>query len=219
MRTFSKRLYRSITVLLIGFSLLIFLFSFNYQEESQLEEVKRALLVIDVQNVYFSGGYKVTYPEGSLDRIVEAMDAAQKHGIPIVVVQHTSKSESSSFSRGSEAWQLKDEVAQKPRSHLIEKNYPGCFTGTDLESWLRDNDIDVVTISGYMTQMCCDSTARQAFHRDFKVEFLTDATGTLDIENDAGKVSAEELHNAILVTQSTVFSKVLTTEEWIQSLE
>ena len=38
------------------------------------------------------------------------------------------------------------------------------LTGTDLEQWLRDRDINHVTIVGYMTNVCCDTTARQALH-------------------------------------------------------
>ena len=66
--------------------------------------------------------------------------------------------------------------------------------------------------------MCCDTTARQAFHRGFKVEFLSDATGTLSVSNYAGTISDEELHRAILVTQAMRFSKVLTTAEWVEGL-
>jgi hypothetical protein len=52
----------------------------------------------------------------------------------------------------------------------------------------------------------------------YSVEFLSDATGTLDISNYAGKVTAEELHRSILVTQAMRFSKVLSTDDWIKSL-
>ena len=83
---------------------------------------------------------------------------------------------------------------------------------------MREHGIETVVISGYMTQMCCDTTARQAMHRGFGVEFLSDATGTLDIQNEAGKVSGEELHRAILVTQQMRFSEVLPTSEWIKRL-
>jgi len=69
-----------------------------------------------------------------------------------------------------------------------------------------------------MTQMCCDTTARQAFHLGFSVEFLSDATGTLQISNEAGTVTAEELHRSILVTQAARFSKVMTAKQWIDSL-
>lgn len=52
---------------------------------------------------------------------------------------------------------------------------------TSFVLWLRGQVIDTVVISGYMTQMCCDTTARQALHLGFSVEFLSDATGTLQI--------------------------------------
>ena len=96
------------------------------------------------------------------------------------------------------------------------KNF-ACFTGTGLNSWLEENNIDTIVISGYMTQMCCDTTARQAIHLDFNVEFLSDATGTLDISNSAGEISAEELHKAILITQAMRFSKVMSADEWIKT--
>ncbi|OPX82114.1 MAG: Isochorismatase family protein [Pelotomaculum sp. PtaB.Bin013] len=83
---------------------------------------------------------------------------------------------------------------------------------------MREKNIDTVVITGYMTQMCCDTTARQAMHPGFSVEFISDATGTLQISNEAGTVTAEELHRAILVTQAMRFSKVLTTEQWIKDL-
>jgi nicotinamidase-related amidase len=66
--------------------------------------------------------------------------------------------------------------------------------------------------------MCCDTTARQAFHLGFAVEFLSDATGTLAISNPAGSVTAEELHRAILVTQAMRFSKVITTKDWLAGI-
>jgi len=69
-----------------------------------------------------------------------------------------------------------------------------------------------------MTQMCCDTTARQAFHLGFAVEFLSDATGTLDFSNQAGSISAEELHKATLITQAMRFSRVMSTQDWLKSL-
>lgn len=178
--------------------------------------MKRALLVIDVQNEYFTGKLPVSYPQGSLERITRVMDAAKQAQIPIVMVQHSaSKPDSATFRRESQEWELHPEVAGRPYDILIEKHLPGSFTGTQLETWLKEHNIERVVISGYMTQMCCDTTARQAMHLGFGVEFLSDATGTLAFANNAGKISAEELHQAVLVTQQTGLSEVLPTEEWI----
>ena len=181
--------------------------------------MKRALLVIDVQNEYFTGKLPVTYPANSLPNILRAMDEAKKAGVPVVVIQHAApQPDSSVFRRGSREWELLPDIAQRPHDALIHKSLPGSFTGTDLEPWLRSRGIDTVVISGYMTQMCCDTTSRQACHMGMNVEFLSDATGTLAFENEAGKVTAEELHRAILVTQQLRFAKVLPTGDWIKQL-
>jgi len=181
--------------------------------------MKRALLVIDVQNEYFTGKLPVSYPQGSLEQITQAMDAANETEIPVVLIQHTApQADSATFRHASQEWELHPEVAQRKHAVVIEKNLPGSFTGTQLEEWLRERNIDSVVISGYMTQMCCDTTARQAMHLGFGVEFLSDATGTLAFKNSAGAIDAEELHRAILITQQIRFSNVLPTETWIAEI-
>jgi len=190
-----------------------------FSEKKEEKQLKRALLVIDVQNEYFTGRIPVTYPAGSMENIIRAMEAARANNIPIVAVQHTAPQENSAtFRKGTEEWKLHTRIEEAGYDYLIEKNLPGSFTGTGLESWLRERGIDTVAIAGYMTHMCCDTTARQAVHLGFSVEFLSDATGTLQVSNYAGTVTAEELHRAVLVTQAMRFSKVLTTEEWIKVL-
>jgi nicotinamidase-related amidase len=181
--------------------------------------MKRALLVIDVQNEYFTGLLPVTYPNNSFENLLAAMDKATQNDISVIVVRHTqAKPDSPIFRQGSPEWELHPEIVKRPYDLLIDKKLPGSFTGTDLESWLREKEIDTLTISGYMTQMCCDTTARQAVHRGFGVEFLSDSTGTLAFETAAGNATAEELHRSALVAQSSFFSEVLTTASWINGL-
>lgn len=182
--------------------------------------MKRTLLVIDVQNEYFTGKMPVTYPPESLNKIVKVINGANRNEIPVIVIQHTApQKDASTFVKGSQGWELHEMILKQRYDYLIEKNLPGSFTGTGLERLLRDNGIDTVVISGYMTQMCCDTTARQAVHLGFTVEFLADATGTLDISNYAGKVNAAELHRAILVTQAMRFAKVIPTDTWLKEIE
>jgi nicotinamidase-related amidase len=181
------------------------------------EFMSRALLVIDVQNEYFTGALPITHPVGQLEQILRVMDAARGR-IPTVVVQH-SCDDKPIFRRGTHEWQLHPGVASRPRDLLVEKTLPGSFTHTVLEGWLRDRQITSVTIAGYMTHMCCDTTARQAVHRGFTAEFLSDATGTLALSNSAGQVTAEELQRSILCAQQQLLSKVLTSADWIDHLE
>jgi nicotinamidase-related amidase len=181
--------------------------------------MKHALLVIDVQNEYFSGKLPVTYPQGSLENILKAMDRANASNIPVAVIQHTSLvPEAPTFRKGTPGWELHDEIKRRHSDIVIEKHLPGSFTGTGLEDWLKGKGIMNITIAGYMTQMCCDTTARQAFHRGYAVNFLADATGTLSITNAAGSISDADLHRAILVTQQMVFSRVLMNDQWIDGI-
>ena len=182
--------------------------------------MKRALLVIDVQNEYFPGGQlPITSPHPHFANILRAMDSASASGTPVVVIQHTfARPDAPYFRRDTPGWALHPEVAARPRDLWIEKNLPGSFTGTDLEAWLRSRDIDKVAVAGYMTHMCCDTTARQAAHLGLSVEFLGDATGTLAVENSAGSASAEEMHRSILCAQQMMISEVLNTDPWLDRL-
>lgn len=181
--------------------------------------MKRALLVIDVQNEYFTGKLRVTYPTVSFENILKVVDAANQEEIPVILVRHESpQKDATTFVKGSRGWEIHQDILKRKYTHIINKNLPGSFTGTKLENLLQTMGIDAIVICGYMTQMCCDTTARQAVHLGFAVEFLSDATGTLNIENDAGKITAEELHKSVLITQAMTFSKIITTSEWIESL-
>jgi nicotinamidase-related amidase len=180
--------------------------------------MKQALLVIDVQNEYFSGKLPVTFPQGSLLNIQKAMERAYESGCRVAVIQHTSPPGSATFRKGTHEWELHDGIRSRHYDIIVEKNLPGSFTGTGLSKWLDEQNITMVTIAGYMTQMCCDTTARQAFHRGYGVNFLSDATGTLSVSNAAGTIHDTDLHRAILVTQQMRFSQVMTTDDWIRSL-
>jgi hypothetical protein len=101
-------------------------------------KVNEALLVIDVQNEYFTGRLPVTFPEGSLNNILRAMDHAACVGMPVAVIQHSAAGKDSpTFQKGSEGWKLHPEIELRWRDILIEKSQPGSFTGTGLEKWLR----------------------------------------------------------------------------------
>ena len=182
--------------------------------------MKRALLVIDVQNVYFAEGLKVIYPPGSFENILKAMDEAASAWIPVIVIQHSAiTSLSKGFQKGSPKVAAASQIECRKRAcPLSKKRSPAVLPEQFLNHGSARTAVDTVVIAGYMTQMCCDTTARQAFHLGFAVEFLSDATGTLAISNPAGSVTAEELHRAILVTQAMRFSKVMTTQQWLAGL-
>jgi nicotinamidase-related amidase len=182
---------------------------------------KRALIVIDVQNEYFDGALPISDPppETSLANIGRAMDAATGSGVPVIVVRHGNGDPAAPiFREGSETWELHPEVEARPRDHLVDKTLPGSFTGTPLAEILDAEGVDTVSITGYMTHMCVDTTSREAAHRGLSVEILKDATGTLALENTGGSATGEELHRSTLVAQGQFFADVLSTDEWLARL-
>jgi nicotinamidase-related amidase len=183
--------------------------------------MRRALIVIDVQNEYFTGNMLIEYPpvEVSLPNISKAMDAAQAAGIPIVMVQHDTPEQAPVFAKGSDGWQLHPAMTKHPVALHINKTYASVFTETALAKWVADNGIDTLTVVGYMTQNCDASTIYEAAHKGFAVEFLADATGSPSYENAAGKASAEEIHRVFSTVFHSNFAAVVSTEEWIGAVQ
>jgi len=182
--------------------------------------VNRALIVIDVQNEYVTGNLPIEYPDIhlSLANIGKAMDAAKAAGIPIVVVQQFAPAGSPVFAQGSDGWELHEVIRSRTWDHYFEKKLPNAFTGTNLADWLDKRQIDTLTVIGYMTHNCDDSTIKHAFHAGLAVEFLSDAAGSLPYLNKAGSASAEEIHRSFTVAMQARFAAVMGTDEWIDLL-
>jgi len=68
------------------------------------------------------------------------------------------------------------------------------------------------------THMCCDTTARRAFHLGYTVGRLAEAPGTLSLQNTDRTMTDEELYRSILAVQER-FSQVMTTEAWINRIQ
>jgi len=98
---------------------------------------------------------------------------------------------------------------------LLDKPRFGSFHGTDLEMILRNKGIDTIIVSGIATNVCCETTAREANVRDFRVFFLSDGTATFPI----GEVSAEEIQRVSCATLGMAFAQVISVDEMIEKVE
>ena len=181
---------------------------------------RRALLVIDVQNEYFTGDMPIEFPsvDISLPNIARAMAAARAAGVPVIVVQHDAPADSPIFAKGSDGWQLHPQVAAFAADHRINKAMGSVFAGTDLRAWLEGHGIDTLTVIGYMTHNCDAATIYHAAHDGLQVEFLQDATGTLSYANAAGAASAEEIHRVYSTVFHSNFAAVASTQAWLDAV-
>jgi ureidoacrylate peracid hydrolase len=79
---------------------------------------------------------------------------------------------------------------------------------------LRERGIDTVIISGISTDVCCDTTAREANARDFRVLFLSDGTA---VNDDPEEAAAQQ--RATLRVIDGLFGQVLTIAELLRKIE
>jgi nicotinamidase-related amidase len=103
---------------------------------------------------------------------------------------------------GSPESEVHPEIAPLPGEKEIFKHRYSAFYNTDLETVLRGLKVDQLVIGGIMTNMCCESTARDAYFRDLRVFFLADGTGSIN----------EEMHLASLLNLAFGFAWVTDTD-------
>lgn len=178
---------------------------------------KTALLTIDMQKEYFEDSRPLKIPDGPavLANVVRLQDGARKAGIPLIHIQHLSLDpEDGVFVEGSHFSDMVQESAPATGEKVIVKRYPSAFADTQLEGLLKELGVDTVVIAGLMSFMCCDTTARDAHARGYKVLYVRDATAAIDL----GDIPAGKVHEVTLAIQGFVFSEVVSTEEVLKKL-
>ena len=173
---------------------------------------KPALLLIDVQREYFTPESSLWIPDGAavMARLADLLATARRSGAGIVHVQHHEDSTSDVFATGTPMVDTMDEVAPESQEPVVVKHLPGAFDGTDLDEILAGMETKTVVIGGFMTHMCCDTTAREAQARGFEVVFLTDGTATRDLDGPSGRTVPHTLvHEATLAAQADGFSTLM----------
>jgi len=95
-------------------------------------------------------------------------------------------------------------------AQITKTRYSAFIQGaSSLEQHLRDRGIDTLLITGTATNVCCESSARDAMMLNFKVVMVSDALAT----------HTDEEHNATLSAFYGQFGDVQTTDQALQSLE
>jgi ureidoacrylate peracid hydrolase len=105
-------------------------------------------------------------------------------------------------------------LAPAPGEHVIKKHRYSAFFATILDLILREWGIDTVIVSGTTTENCCHATARDAMFHNYRVIFLSDATGTFDYPDvGQGALSADAVHRATLTILAFSTAHVMTCDE------
>jgi isochorismate hydrolase len=187
----------------------------SYRERrARIDPKHSALLVIDLQN-YFR---QIVQPV--LGDIQNVIQFCRQKNIPIIFTQHGHTDAASDggalgewwgqvILHGTKDWKFIPEMKIESKDLVLQKKRYSAFFQTDLEKFLRSKGIKDLIISGVMTNLCCETTARDAFMRDYRVFFLIDGTAT-------GK---EDHHLATLKNLGYGFAYLMTCDELIQNLK
>jgi len=192
---------------------------------------RTALLNIDMQNCFVENS-PVAAPRGReiLPRINKLAEVCRKRGALVIHTVHVVRPDGSNtgvmgviipaiaaglINKGNKQAELHPEIIVGKHDIVLEKPRYGAFHGTDLDLILRNRGIDTVIITGICTNVCCETTAREANMRDYKVFFISDATATFNTP----EASADQIQPVVLATMKAAFAQVENTAAMIRKLD
>jgi nicotinamidase-related amidase len=191
---------------------------------------RTALINVDLQNCFLRDS-PIAAPEGPvvLERLNRLAAVCRQAGITIVHTRFVLEPDGSDLgvlgetsppardgllNRDAPSAQLDQALLVDEGDLILDKPRFGAFSHTALEEILRARGVDTVIIGGVATNVCCETTAREAMQREFHVFFLSDGTAAADMPG----ASAAELQKASLVTLGFLFAQVLTVDEMIAKI-
>ncbi len=197
------------------------------------DPAKTALVVVDMQNAFLMPGvaHALCQPAQeivpNINRLARAVRAAGGvvAWIKAVFTEETLQSWSISYemagpkgtakriealTRGSKGYELWPELEVLPEDLTVEKTRYSAFVegSSELEQVLRARGLDTPLITGTVTNVCCESTARDAMMRNFKAIMVTDGNAAF----------SDEEHNAALTSFYLVFGDIMSTDKLIERL-
>jgi ureidoacrylate peracid hydrolase len=192
-----------------------------------LTKDKTLLIVVDMQNGFCHAegsfaklGLDVTMTNGAIAGCARLVALARKAGVPIVFTRYVYRpdyldggilvqelmpviAEVGSLTAGSWDAEIVDELQPDSQDFVIDKNRYSAFYGTGLDPILTSIGAESVVVCGVTTNMCVETTARDAMQRDYRTFVVRDATGELDAQR----------HEFALATLGFGFGRIVTVDE------
>lgn len=174
-----------------------------------------ALILIDCQNTYRTGVMQLVDVEPALQHARKLLDRARAAGVPVFHVQHDAGA-GSPYDLNADNGQIAETVAPRAGEPVIVKHFPDSFAGTPLQRELEAAGRKNLILTGFMSHMCVNSTARSAFDRGFAVSIVAQATATRDLpDGKGGTIAAAEIQRASLCGLSDLIAVVVDDQQQI----
>ena len=182
--------------------------------------MKTALLLIDIQNDYFTGGKMELV--GSIQAAAATarlLAACRKQCWPLYHIQHISTSpDATFFLSGTAGSEIYSGVSPLPGEPVMVKQFPNSFRETDLLERLRDDGVDTLLICGMMSHMCVDATVRAAFDFGFSCIVIHDACATRQLTFDGVTVPAAQVQASFMAALGAVYAQVKSVAEILENM-
>jgi nicotinamidase-related amidase len=199
--------------------------------EFDIQPAKTALLIIDMTNVFLEPGAPIMVPEGLslIPGLNKLMDVSRNKGIKVIFTTQAYRKDGSNLGvhvafspeldnsdvtrEGTHGVEFHKDLRRQEDDIIIKKSRFSAFIGTDLDLILRGKGIDTLIVGGVLTNVCCESTTRDARMLDYKVIFLSDGTATIGIHDPVwGEFTAAEVQRYTLAVIAHHFAQVSTVD-------
>lgn len=144
--------------------------------------MKPALLVIDVQNEFFSISQACSDSLKSATQYINAaIDLFRKKNHPVIAIQH--KSEEENLVPGKPGFDIPESIKLTPQDTRIIKTYGNSFTKTELAEKLKEQGVDTIILTGFCAEYCVLSTYKGAKDLDITPIILKGAIASDNTEH------------------------------------
>ncbi|MDO5088276.1 MAG: cysteine hydrolase family protein [Leptotrichiaceae bacterium] len=173
--------------------------------------MKKALIIIDVQNDYFPNGKSELFQsEEVLEKIIQILKYFRKNGFPVYYIKHISKKEGAGFflpnTKGAE---IHEKIRPLSKEKVIVKHFHNSFFKTELHKELQKDSINELVICGMMTHMCVDTTVRAGKDLGYNIILIEDGCTTKGLEWNGMQICAEAVQNVYMSSLNNKFAKVM----------
>jgi len=190
-------------------SVMVFLLAVFLYSTPEKENNATALLLIDIQDFYFSTGRSpLENPDKASLNAKKILEKFREKGMLVVHIRHNAKS-------GAE---IHKHVTPAKEEKVISKDHVNGFRDTDLLKYLRAHKVKKLVICGMMTHMCVEAATRAAHDFGFNCILIGDACATRDLKYGDKIIKAVDVHLSTLSSLNGYYTKIMNAEEYLDSL-